>query len=316
MSLQLKKAARKDADNKMNILEFIGSLEAIPFQIQQYARDKDELALRFGLNKVPTSLPIDVNLTRIPDQALDGYFARLLLSDPTISQENFAHYAFTISAIFAAQQLAIRSGADTRLLDIEYPVFVSKTLDAKLMRIVSALNYIPLIINWWQKEESEPKDNDHIAQLLKKFKEREISLTPAGEMVDRPIQQILQTLSFDANGRYKCRGVYATQDEPIIKKGAVGLLVMADYGNAEDYTKIFELFSKRFCSQITVLIYDKRTVVDACLKNLIDKHLWRGMALKHLTYRKTLQSHHYTLLALQSNLFSCVDLFNDPNPGS
>ena len=292
----------------MNILEFIGSLEALPASLVAFSRDKSELATQFGLANAPQTLPYDVVQTRILDRAMDGFMAQQILGDPTIAQESFSDYAFVASAIFAAQQVAMRSGLDTRFLKTEYPFFVSQQLDKSLIRILKALNYVPLVVNWWVRSLTPQNYDAEIVQMLELFNSRVIKLNSIGENVVRHIEQALQILSVSEDAStLRFQRAALTPFDGVITDGKIGLLVMPKFGNSADYSFMFSRLKPRLSEEAVVLIYDKRRIVDDCCSTLVAMHQWRGIALKHLAYQKKLSPDDYAILALQANYIPCGD---------
>jgi len=287
----------------MNILEFISSLEALPQQLRVHARDKIKLANAFGLENPPLSVPYDVAQTYIPNRAMDGFMAQKILGDPTIAKEPFAHYAFIASAIFASQQVALRSGITERLIRNEYPVFVYRNLDETIVRIVSALDYVPLIVEWWQQKKETFEDAGVILRLLNFFKSRIKTLTPFGVALNKQVEQAFLIVSYeDSENPNPVRAVIQPHEHMAVD-GGIGLLVMPLYGNTTDYIRVFERAKKRLTQQAVILIYDKRPIVDDCYFVLSAKYAWHGATIKHLTYNSQGTNEDYSLLALQVNYF-------------
>jgi hypothetical protein len=225
---------------------------------------------------------------------MDGYMARHILSDPNIAKETFADYAFTASAIFAAQQVALRSGHTTRCLDTEYPYFIFRSLDPCLRRIVSALDCTPLSINLWSENPPVGEEKEFLAKLLVTLEGRTVRTMG--------LEQIFQLFECSEN----TEGVRETrarlfQVESPPPQGKIGILVMGKFGHAKDYILAFDRLKSRLSELAVVLIYDKRSVVDLCWPALASIHPWRGMALKHLAYQKDLYQDDYVLAALQAN---------------
>ena len=282
----------------MNILEFIGELEALPPQVRQFAREKHRLAAEFAAENLASSFPLDVNGTRIPDQALDGYFAQKILTDPSISKEQFADYAFMASTIFASHQAAMRTGFVDRPLFGEHAFYLTRTIKPCWPRLLNILDTIPMVLSWW------PKGSETHAQAVNVLKMVQVM---EGRKTKSPyIQQVMQSFSCGMGG-------HAPEEVPIsivksasdLIRGKIGLLVMSDLLEVGDYVAAFRCLKPRFSDLVTVMIYDKRPVVDLCLTALSSMNGWRGIALKHLAYQHELKHDDYALLALQANFFDC-----------
>jgi len=278
----------------MDILEFIGGLEALSKKYIKLTRDKTALATSFGLETLPSSLPYDVEQTRIPNRALDGYITKHILSDPKIAQESFADFAFTASCIFAAQQVAMRSGYITRMLDLEYPCFIFRSLDPCIMRIMLALHNLPLVIDWWSRGTSTAEQDKIRDDLLGLFASR---INKAN-----PIEQIVQTFSCSEDrSEIKEEQITLFETKSISPRGKIGLLTMSKLGTVDDYILAFNHFKSNLSEVAVVVIYDKRFVIDQCVSTLIHLNSWRGIALKHLSYSENVDRNDYALVALKTN---------------
>lgn len=277
----------------MNILEFVSALEALAPSIEYCVRDKAKLAARFGLDPPPPSrLPDDVQRTWIPDRGIDGYMAQQILSDPLIAEQSFADYAFTAASIFAAEQISVRSGIFSRRLDSEYACFAFRSFEPSLKRIIQAVRYVPLVLDWWPLSEKQKADYMETAA-------RHILLLDQRA----PVEQSLHILSISdsESEAHEVRvGLKPNQCLPMVQ-AKIGLLVMSKFGKASDYILAFDRLKPKFSEQITIMIYDRRAILDQCYLPLTLQNTWRGIAIKHLSYQSDFRQDDYALMVLQAS---------------
>jgi hypothetical protein len=282
----------------MDLLSFLGALEAVPPDMARHlVRDKIALARRYGLVfDCEPDLPDDVARTRIPDSALDGYMASRFLVDPTLGEGAFAHYAFSCAALFAANEMALRAGVVARRFQREYSFFLTRSLSPWWTRVIAALDYAPLVFALWADDLSRPPfaQND-ILPVLKTMLARE---------AQSGVEQCVQLINIARDRPTVLEGRLAdVRKRGVVAEGKIGLLTVGLLDDVDDYLLAFDRLRPRFSPCVTLLVYDRRPVVEACLSRLLAMDSrWRGVALKVLAYERPMGDAPYALAALRAEL--------------